>query len=115
MTPLDWSILLTALSALIATLINGTKTKAEVREINARLIHETSPNTGTSLKDATNRIEGAIKEMKSNQRGMARDIGRLADADHIIITEKTSSHGIIHRRIDGVVAAIEELSKDKEK
>lgn len=67
-----------------------------------KLDHETAPNHGTSLKDSVNRIE-------STQRGMARDIGRLADADVELQHTKALDHQIIHNRLDQALAEIQRL------
>ncbi|MDO5678670.1 MAG: hypothetical protein Q4G35_14330 [Propionibacteriaceae bacterium] len=97
------------------------------RESNDRLIRETHhqviPNSGGSIIDATNRLEKAVDAIREAQslthtrleqveqaqqdaakdvRGMRRDVGRLADADHALTARADREHERLHQRITGV-------------
>ncbi|WP_130864641.1 hypothetical protein [Acidipropionibacterium timonense] len=85
--------LLSAIAALIGALWSGWRTRAEVRQMHDRLNTETTPDHGSSLRDAIDRIE-------RTQRGMARDVGRLADADEHIRSDASREHAELHHRID---------------
>ena len=115
--------LLTAVGTLVGVVVTAAKTHAELRQIRSmhantsqqvaqvshRLDHESRPNGGHSLKDSLDRIEvgqqsmeAAINDLSDRQRGMARDIGRLASADQRIEATAHDEHERIHRRIDQV-------------
>lgn len=106
------SLNIVALGGILAVVLNRTGvTHNTVKEVSSnidgltqKLKHETEPNHGTSLKDALNRIE-------ATQRGMARDIGRLADSDIEMIHAKSQDHKVIHQRVDELTAEIQRLKE----
>lgn len=93
-----------ALGGILAIIVNKLdathkKTATKIANITDKLDHETNPNHGTSLKDALNRIE-------ASQRGMQRDIGRLADMDVEMAHAKAKEH-------DRIWTAIQEIKENK--
>lgn len=98
-----------SIAALIGSLVQGMKTRAEVEQMRGHVTaametaqHELTHNHGSSMKDAStrteekvdvltelvrgvdarmDRIESRQDSLERSQRGMARDVGRLADAD----------------------------------
>lgn len=91
---------LAALAALIGAMWSGYKTRIEVRAMRGKLESETSPDHGTSLRDSVDRIEARLDEMRDAQRGMARDIGRLGNADQRIEQTADHIHEDIRRRLE---------------
>ena len=86
---------LTAIATFIGALRQGAKTRSDVHMLHRQLNHEMKPNHGGSLRDSNDRIEeklgtistsldrqaDALRRVEGEQRGMAKDIGRLADTD----------------------------------
>ena len=91
-----------ALAALIGALWSGYRTRIEVRSMRSKLESETSPDHGTSLRDSVDRIEARLGEMRDAQRGMARDIGRLGNADQRIEQTADHIHEDIRRRLERI-------------
>ena len=122
MPPLaEWVALVGAISAAVVGLIKATaeasKTRAEVAAMRAELAkgqkaardtaqlvaeshHQLTPNGGGSIKDATTRLEAGLAELRSDIRGIRRDVGRLTDADAHIAERKEREHDAIHRRLE---------------
>ena len=78
-----------------------------------QLNHEVKPNHGGSLRDSNDRIEeklgtisssldmqsSALRRVEGEQRGMAKDIGRLADTDMDLRREAHDAHTRLDDRI----------------
>lgn len=77
----------------------------EVAKVKQKLNKEMAPNSGSTLKDSLNRVEAM-------QRGMQRDIGRLADNDLELRSSKSSDHDAIHKRLDMLA---HELQSERER
>lgn len=94
--------LLTALGALIAALVQGAKTRAEIGSLHRKVQREMDPDHGSSLRDAINRIEQSQTDHSRMMRGMARDIGRLADIDRDIQRAAHDAHRDLANRIERI-------------
>lgn len=99
---LGGAALLTALGGFGLALANIRKLMIEVRQLgavahatNQKVAHETSPNHGSSLRDAIDRIE-------TGQRGIRRDVARLADHDNIHEEWANAEVARVHGRIDWI-------------
>lgn len=104
---------LTAVATFIGALRQGAKTRSDVHMLHRQLNHEMKPNHGSSLRDSNDRIEeklGAIStaldsqetslhRLEEHQRGMARDIGRLADVDMDLRRDAHDAHNRLDDRI----------------
>lgn len=81
--------------------------------LHRQLNHEMKPNHGGSLRDSNDRIEeklgtistaldrqaDALRRVEGEQRGMARDIGRLADVDMDLRREGHDAHNRLDDRL----------------
>jgi len=108
---------LTALATLVGAIVQSIKTREDIRSMHRQLNHEVKPNHGGSLRDSNDRIEeklGAIStaldgqetslhRLEEHQRGMAKDIGRLADTDMDL---RRDAHDA-HTRLDDRIARLE--------
>lgn len=108
---------LTALATLVGAIVQSMKTREDIRSMHRQLNHEVKPNHGGSLRDSNDRIEeklGAIStaldgqetslhRLEEHQRGMAKDIGRLADTDMDL---RRDAHDA-HTRLDDRIARLE--------
>lgn len=113
---LGFAAIITAIATLIGTLVQGAKTREDIRNMHQQLNHEVTPNHGASLRDSMNRIEQnlsvhteALERVEKHQRGMARDIGRLADADAEIQSQAFQSH----QRFEDRIIALERCRRDE--
>lgn len=104
---------LTALATLVGAIVQSMKTREDIRSMHRQLNHEVKPNHGGSLRDSNDRIEeklGAIStaldsqetslhRLEEHQRGMAKDIGRLADVDMDLRRDAHDAHTRLDDRI----------------
>jgi len=104
---------LTALATLVGAIVQSMKTREDIRSMHRQLNHEVKPNHGGSLRDSNDRIEeklGAIStaldgqetslhRLEEHQRGMAKDIGRLADTDMDLRRDAHDAHTRLDDRI----------------
>lgn len=104
---------LTAIATFIGALRQGAKTRSDVHMLHRQLNHEMKPNHGGSLRDSNDRIEeklgtistsldmqsSALRRVEGEQRGMAKDIGRLADTDMDLRREAHDAHNRLDDRI----------------
>lgn len=104
---------LTAIATFIGALRQGAKTRSDVHMLHRQLNHEMKPNHGGSLRDSNDRIEeklGAIStaldgqetslhRLEEHQRGMAKDIGRLADVDMDLRRDAHDAHTRLDDRL----------------
>lgn len=112
---------LTAIATFIGALRQGAKTRSDVHMLHRQLNHEMKPNHGGSLRDSNNRIEeklgtistsldrqaDALRRVEGEQRGMAKDIGRLADTDMDL---RRDAHDA-HNRLDDRISRLERGTK----
>lgn len=112
---------LTAIATFIGALRQGAKTRSDVHMLHRQLNHEMKPNHGSSLRDSNDRIEeklgtistslerqaDALRRVEGEQRGMARDIGRLADTDMDL---RRDAHDA-HTRLDDRLTRLERGTK----
>lgn len=112
---------LTAVATFIGTLRQGAKTRSDVHILHRQLNHEMKPNHGGSLRDSNDRIEeklgtistsldrqaDALRRVEGEQRGMAKDIGRLADTDMDL---RRDAHDA-HTRLDDRLTRLERGTK----
>lgn len=91
---------LAGLTAIGAALVKLAHQMADMRD-------QFNPDHGGSLRDSTDRIESALsdlaadmKRVEGTQRGMARDIGRLAHEDQLIRETADHEHSRIWATID---------------
>ena len=89
--------------------------------LHRQLNHEMKPNHGGSLRDSNDRIEEklgtistsldsqekSLHRLEEHQRGMARDIGRLADTDMDL---RRDAHDA-HTRLDDRISRLERGTK----
>lgn len=108
---------LTALATLVGAIVQSMKTREDIRSMHRQLNHEVKPNHGGSLRDSNDRIEeklgtistaldrqaDALRRVEGEQRGMAKDIGRLADVD---IELRRDAHDA-HTRLDDRITRLE--------
>lgn len=70
------------LVAMVAGFTTLRVEQGKARKVQATVAHEVTPNSGSSLKDAVIRIEGAVATMKEDMAGLktgqARNSERLA-------------------------------------
>ena len=104
---------LTALATLVGAIVQSIKTREDIRSMHRQLNHEVKPNHGGSLRDSNDRIEeklGAIStaldgqetslhRLEEHQRGMAKDIGRLADVDMDLRLDAHDAHTRLDDRL----------------
>lgn len=104
---------LTALATLVGAIVQSMKTREGIRSMHRQLNHEMTPNHGGSLRDSNNRIEeklgtistsmdrqaDALRRVEGEQRGMAKDIGRLADTDMDLRREAHDAHNRLDDRL----------------
>lgn len=104
---------LTALATLVGAIVQSMKTREDIRSMHRQLNHEMKPNHGGSLRDSNDRIEeklGTISTaldsqetslhlLEEHQRGMAKDIGRLADTDMDLRRDAHDAHTRLDDRI----------------
>lgn len=104
---------LTALATLVGAIVQSIKTREDIRSMHRQLNHEVKPNHGGSLRDSNDRIEeklGAIStaldgqetslhRLEEHQRGMAKDIGRLADVDMDLRRDAHDAHTRLDDRL----------------
>lgn len=104
---------LTALATLVGAIVQSMKTREDIRSMHRQLNHEVKPNHGGSLRDSNDRIEeklGAIStaldgqetslhRLEEHQRGMAKDIGRLADVDMDLRRDAHDAHTRLDDRL----------------
>lgn len=98
--------LITAAGALIGAIVQGAKTRTEIGSLHRKVQREMDPDHGASLRDAVNRIEATQHDNARTMRGMARDIGRLADADQRIETTAHDEHERLNHRIDKIEGSL---------
>ena len=91
------------LSGLVAIGAGLVKLAHQVADMRSQFL----PNHGGTLRDSTDRIESAIadltedmKRVERTQRGMARDIGRLASDDQLIRETADHEHSRLWDAID---------------
>ena len=124
--------LITAIALIIGAIIQGWKTRAEVKKMAAEtrgILAELKPNGGASARDSITRTETTIqdvsttvaelaansatsddvREVRSDIRGIRRDVGRLADdlseertARSDLDRSAQKTHQDIHDRIDAL-------------
>ena len=89
------AMLLTAIAALTGSLWQGAKTRAEV----AQITHEMNPNSGASLRDAVNRIDERVADLKQSIGGIRDDV--RADRKALIAVQRDAAvtHEAIHIRL----------------
>ena len=85
--------LIIMLGALAAVIAKGWQALADIRG-------EVQPDHGGSMKDSQSRTEEKVDELLRTQRGMARDIGRLADADQRIEDTAHDEHERLWKALD---------------
>ena len=104
---------LTALATLVGAIVQSMKTREDIRSMHRQLNHEMKPNHGGSLRDSNDRIEeklgtistsldiqaDALRRVEGEQRGMAKDIGRLADTDMDLRREAHDAHNRLDDRL----------------
>lgn len=104
---------LTALATLVGAIVQSMKTREDIRSMHRQLNHEMKPNHGGSLRDSNDRIEEklgtistaldsqetSLHRLEEHQRGMARDIGRLADVDMDLRREGHDAHTRLDDRL----------------
>lgn len=104
---------LTALATLVGAIVQSMKTREDIRSMHRQLNHEVKPNHGGSLRDSNDRIEEklgtistaldsqetSLHRLEEHQRGMARDIGRLADVDMDLRREGHDAHNRLDDRL----------------
>ena len=98
--------LIAAIASCIGAIVQGAKTRAEVRSLTGKVRYEMGSNHGSTLRDAVNRIEESQKQTEKTVRGMSRDIGRLADADQNIQEIADHAHESLGKRIQRVEDSI---------
>ena len=105
--------ILTAVATFIGALHQGAKTRSDVHMLHRQLNHEMKPNHGGSLRDSSDRIEeklsviggaldkqtDALRRVEDEQRGMAKDIGRLADTDMDLRRDAHDAHNRLDDRL----------------
>jgi len=110
---LAFAAILTAVATLIGALHQGVKTRSDVHMLHRQLNHEMKPNHGGSLRDSNDRIEeklgtistsldrqaDALRRVEGEQRGMAKDIGRLADTDMDLRRDAHDAHTRLDDRL----------------
>lgn len=85
--------LIIMLGALAAAIAKGWQALADIRG-------EVQHDHGGSMKDSQSRTEEKVDELLRTQRGMARDIGRLADADQRIEDTAHDEHERLWKALD---------------
>lgn len=104
---------LTALATLVGAIVQSMKTREDIHSMHRQLNHEMKPNHGGSLRDSNDRIEeklgtistsldmqsSALRRVEGEQRGMAKDIGRLADTDMDLRREAHDAHNRLDDRL----------------
>lgn len=104
---------LTALATLVGAIVQSMKTREDIRSMHRQLNHEVKPNHGGSLRDSNDRIEEklgtistaldsqetSLHRLEEHQRGMAKDIGRLADVDMDLRRDAHDAHNRLDDRI----------------
>ena len=104
---------LTALATLVGAIVQSMKTREDIRSMHRQLNHEVKPNHGGSLRDSNDRIEEklgtistaldsqetSLHRLEEHQRGMARDIGRLADVDMDLRRDAHDAHTRLDDRL----------------
>ncbi|MDU3821153.1 MAG: hypothetical protein E7G59_02430 [Cutibacterium granulosum] len=104
---------LTALATLVGAIVQSMKTREDIRSMHRQLNHEMKPNHGGSLRDSNDRIEEklgtistaldsqetSLHRLEEHQRGMARDIGRLADVDMDLRRDAHDAHTRLDDRL----------------
>lgn len=104
---------LTALATLVGAIVQSMKTREDIRSMHRQLNHEVKPNHGGSLRDSNDRIEEklgtistaldsqetSLHRLEEHQRGMAKDIGRLADVDMDLRRDAHDAHTRLDDRI----------------
>lgn len=112
---------ITALATFIGAIVQSAKTRDDIRRMHRQLDHEVKPNHGGSLRDSNDRIEeklaaigstlssqeSSLERLESSQRGMAKDIGRLADVDMDL---RRDAHDA-HTRLDDRITRLERGTK----
>lgn len=84
---------LVMMSALVAVVVKAWQALSDIRG-------EVKHNHGGSMKDTSARTEEKVDELLRTQRGMARDIGRLADADQRIEDTAHDEHERLWKALD---------------
>ena len=104
---------LTALATLVGAIVQSMKTREDIRSMHRQLNHEVKPNHGGSLRDSNDRIEEklgtistsldsqetSLHRLEEHQRGMAKDIGRLADTDMDLRRDARDAHTRLDDRL----------------
>lgn len=104
---------LTALATLVGAIVQSMKTREDIRSMHRQLNHEVKPNHGGSLRDSNDRIEEklgtistaldsqetSLQRLEEQQRGMAKDIGRLADVDMDLRRDAHDAHTRLDDRL----------------
>lgn len=104
---------LTALATLVGAIVQSMKTREDIRSMHRQLNHEMKPNHGGSLRDSNDRIEEklgvistaldsqeiSLHRLEEHQRGMAKDIGRLADVDMDLRRDAHDAHTRLDDRL----------------
>ena len=110
---LSVAAVLTALATLVGAIVQSMKTREDIRSMHRQLNHEMKPNHGGSLRDSNDRIEEklgtistaldsqetSLHRLEEHQRGMAKDIGRLADVDMDLRRDAHDAHTRLDDRI----------------
>ena len=110
---LSVAAVLTALATLVGAIVQSMKTREDIRSMHRQLNHEMKPNHGGSLRDSNDRIEEklgtistaldsqetSLHRLEEHQRGMARDIGRLADVDMDLRRDAHDAHTRLDDRL----------------
>lgn len=118
---LSVAAVLTALATLVGAIVQSMKTREDIRSMHRQLNHEMKPNHGGSLRDSNDRIEEklgtistaldsqetSLHRLEEHQRGMAKDIGRLADVDMDL---RRDAHDA-HTRLDDRLTRLERGTK----
>ena len=85
--------LIIMLGALAAVIAKGWQALADIRG-------EVKHDHGGSMKDSQSRTEEKVDELLRAQRGMAKDIGRLANADQRIEDTAHDEHERLWKALD---------------
>lgn len=110
---LSVAAVLTALATLVGAIVQSMKTREDIRSMHRQLNHEMKPNHGGSLRDSNDRIEEklgtistaldsqetSLHRLEEHQRGMAKDIGRLADVDMDLRRDAHDAHTRLDDRL----------------
>ena len=121
MTPLIISVM-TAIGALITVVVNAKKTATEtkvlqeqqhdLKEGQNKVLAQFKNNGGSTMKDATDKIEVLLHETRADIRGMQKDIGRLAEVDMEDRQRAVREHERIYEAIAEVRNEVQEHIKE---